>query len=294
MPQIENVPDWASIYGQSNDVVFVLNEHYRVAFANAHEGTSFPEVELGSKLIQALEPESRALFSLSLERSRHEFRALQFEYMRTDGPVPRWFSVNINPVRMGRDLYLVVALRETSWMKSQLIALEQEVQVYQSVMSENKAAVVALDESGMVVYANSEANDARLLPCGPLVAIANGDVVVLDPRKHVPLNAEALPFAAALAGQHTAPTEVEWAHPASGKSETYMLSVQPNRQLQKAGEPCVLSAYERATFGRTNRLSTYQAMSQLVHTVGHDFQRTDQQYGQPLCARQTSQPSRPS
>lgn len=33
-------------------------------------------------------------------------------YMRTDGPVPRWFSVNINPVRMERDPYLVVALRD--------------------------------------------------------------------------------------------------------------------------------------------------------------------------------------
>lgn len=273
-PKSENVPDWASIYGQSNDVVFVLNEHYRVAFANAHEGTSFPEVELGSKLIQALEPESRALFSLSLERSLHEFRALQFEYMRTDGLVPRWFSVNINPVRMGRDLYLVVALRETSWMKSQLIALEQEVQVYQSVMSENKAAVVALDESGMVVYANSEANDVPgLLPCGPLVAIASGDVVVLDPRKHVSLNAEALPFAAALAGQHTAPTEVEWAHPASGKSETYMLSVQPNRQHNAEGGGALVffQPMSEQRLAEQAKLSTYQAMSQLVHTVSHDF-----------------------
>ncbi|MGC6533534.1 MAG: hypothetical protein ACON34_11095 [Flavobacteriales bacterium] len=78
-PQSEHAPDWVSIYGQSNDVVFVLNQHYRVEFANAHEGTSFPGVELGSKLIQALEPESRALFALSLERSLHEFRALQFK-----------------------------------------------------------------------------------------------------------------------------------------------------------------------------------------------------------------------
>ena len=111
-PQSEHAPDWASIYGQSNDVVFVLSQHYCVEFANAHEGTSFPGVELGSKLIQSLEPEFRALFALSLERSLHEFRTLQFEFMRTDGPVPRWFSVNINPVRMERDPYLVVALRD--------------------------------------------------------------------------------------------------------------------------------------------------------------------------------------
>lgn len=268
----DQMTDWQGLFGQTSDIVIVLDANGHVAYSNAGKGHVFPTIQVGSTLERHFERDGDSL-QISLDRALAQDHSTSFEYTREDGRVTRWFTCTVSPLYVNGKRHVTAILRETSWLKSQLMALQQENSFYHHLLDGRAEAVIAVDKTGSIDFMNPAARELPGLPVANWFEAANtGKIRLFTGRSHRELKPSDWPVQRVLEGASPEPLEVEWAA-AGAEPIPLLFATHPTKDNHGNcnGALAVLHPLSPTRLEEQHKLWTFQAMSQLVQTVSHDF-----------------------
>lgn len=266
--------DWQGLYGMSAGPTLVFSANLDVEYVNPSAAALFPNSRQGVPLSVALGEIDSPHFHLALERCFLEERTVDIEFSTNQNGIVRWFAVNVHPVRGRGEQFAAVNLRETSWLRSQLLTLQEENAAFQTALSGADAATVALDLIGESCFANEHAAGIPgLLPDGLTVGLQSGNIRVRQLESGGAVHYNSLPHVLVLQGQSATPMELQWEVKGADSSVSVALSAQPTRDASGAltGALVFIQPLSAQRLEEQAKLSAYHAMTQLVHTVSHDF-----------------------
>lgn len=266
--------DWQGLYGMSASPTLVFEDALNVAYVNPAAVAIFPESRPGIHLKEALGEINSSHFHLALERCFLEERSVDIEFSTNQNGIVRWFAVSVHPVRGRGEQFAAVSLRETSWLRSQLLTLQEENSAFQHAITGAQAATVAIDLNGESRFANEHAaNIPGLLPDGLTEGLQTGGIRVRHLESGGAVHYNSLPHVLVLQGQNAAPIELLWEVKGAQSSISVSLSAQPTRNSEGelTGAMVFVQPLSEQRLEEQAKLSAYHAMTQLVHTVSHDF-----------------------